>query len=55
MTVTDRLVFHRASPALKSVGGYDLAAPTHDAASEGGGLFYKYSFRHTVTPCWGLT
>uniref|UniRef100_UPI004047D31E hypothetical protein n=1 Tax=Polynucleobacter sp. TaxID=2029855 RepID=UPI004047D31E len=55
MTVADRSVFHRASSALQSVGGYGLAAPTRDAASEGGGLFYKYSFRHAVTPCWGLT
>ena len=55
MTVAEHLMFHRAASALQSAGGYDLAAPTRDVASEGGGLFYKYSFRHTVTPCWGLT
>jgi hypothetical protein len=51
MTVADRLVFHRASSALQSIRGYDLTAPTRDAASEGGGLFYEYSFIHAVTPC----
>ena len=48
MTVAEHFMFHRASSAVQSVGRYDLAAPTRDATSEGGGLFYKYSFRHVA-------